>query len=77
MPVYEMNAFINQYFLRNRFHDIYIFADQKYKETYEVNPLVVECLTYQKDTTEYCFESVILPTENDKYSLNFKEYKGD
>lgn len=75
MPVYKMNSFINQYYLKNRFHEIHIIAEDKYLPAYDVNPQVEKSFSlsdYMSLKRQYA--SVIIPKENTKYSLNYDEY---
>lgn len=75
MRVYDMNAFINQYFLNYRFHQIHVIAESVNVPAYEVNPHVDKCFKlgeFSKIAKEY--DKIIIPGENDKYSLNYEEY---
>lgn len=74
-PVYELNAFINQYFLRHRFHRIHVVTEEKYLPAYEVNVHVYDCFKVEdflKIQSNYY--KIIIPTENTKYSLNYEYY---
>lgn len=74
-PVYEMNSFINQYFLKNRFHKIHVLAEDKYLPAYQVNPQIEQVYSMQNYTSlQKKWDKIILPTENTKYSLNYEEY---
>ena len=74
-PVYELNAFINQYFLRHRFHRIHVVTEEKYLPAYEVNPHVYDCFRVEDFLNiQSNYYKIIIPTENTKYSLNYEYY---
>lgn len=75
LPVYEMNAFINQFYLKNRFIKINVFTDLKYKKIYSVNPQVNNILTSPMELkNSEKITRIIIPTLYDKYNLYYEEY---
>lgn len=75
MPVYDFNAFINQYYFKYRFHNIHVVAEAVNIPAYEVNPLIQKCFKMEEFANiKERYEKVIVPTENNKYSLNYEEY---
>jgi predicted AlkP superfamily phosphohydrolase/phosphomutase len=76
MPVYDMNAFINQFYLGNRFMDIYIYSEEKYRTTYEVNPQIKEVITSQSSVKVYSLlDKIVIPTSKKGVKLDYLEFK--
>lgn len=76
MPVYEMNAFINQFYLRYRFIDMYIYTEEKYRTTYEVNPQITGVMTSLSNVeNDLVIDEIIIPNGNvDQYEMEYKRY---